>query len=133
MQQQQEREASGAASNAPNGGPSNKRTSTEIATGVASQQQQYQQHRTSYDYTDEESSTGYDTRSSEEYEHEHTYQAQTGRANGVSHSLDNGGRGGSRGNYSVAGTHDYLGYPKGQQPFDSQGGLWDDEEKRELW
>ena len=48
-----------------------------------------------------------------------------------------GGGGGGRGSaYSVASTHDYLGYPKDQQPFgQSDGkGLWDDEEKgEELW
>ena len=79
---------------------------------------------------DEDSSTGYDTRSSEEYEYDHSYQPQVGRTNGLSNG---GGRGGSRAGYSVAGTHDLLGYPKDQQPFGSQGGLWDDEEKRELW
>lgn len=37
----------------------------------------------------------------------------------------------------MAQTHDYLGYPKDQQPFDSRGmGLWDDEgedAKEDLW
>ena len=44
-----------------------------------------------------------------------------------------GGGGGGRGGYSVAQSHDYLGYPKDKQPFNSQG-LWDEEEKPEdLW
>ena len=37
--------------------------------------------------------------------------------------------------YSVASTHDYLGYPKDQPVFGTgQEGLWDDEERtEELW
>ena len=54
-----------------------------------------------------------------------------------------GGSGGGSSNgagssgYSVASTHDYLGYPKDQQPFGEQtqsNGLWDDEKvAEELW
>ena len=36
--------------------------------------------------------------------------------------------------YSVASTHDYLGYPKDQQPFGQDAGLWDAEKAgEELW
>ena len=117
-----------------------KRTSVEIATGETQQQPQphtQQQQRSSYDY-DEDSSTGYDTRSSEEYEYDHSYQAQNTpyRTNGIGTAVPvggGGGGGGGRGGYSVAGTHDYLGYPKDQQPFESQG-LWDDDRKsEEMW
>ena len=100
--------------------------------GNPHQQQYQQQQRASYDYEDD-SSTGYDTRSSGEYEYG-PYQHHPSRTNGVGGAVG-GGSGGSRGGggYSVSGSHDYLGYPKDQQPFDSQNGLWDDEEKRELW
>ena len=36
--------------------------------------------------------------------------------------------------YSVASTHDYLGYPKDQQPFGQDVGLWDEEKAgNEQW
>ncbi len=95
------------------------------------------QQRTSYDY-DDDSSGGYDTRSSEEYDYDQSYQHTqhpTGhqRSNGV--VVVGSGEAGrpSAGGYAVAQSHDYLGYPKDQAPFDSRG-LWDDEEKAEdLW
>ena len=83
-------------------------------------------------------------RSSEEYEYDHSYQQQQQhqqqqqpaphRTNGIG-TAHGGSGGGARGQYSVAGTHDYLGYPKDQQPFGSQGGLWDDDDERreEMW
>ncbi|KAK3699844.1 hypothetical protein LTR37_016259 [Vermiconidia calcicola] len=134
-QKQQDREAVTDTNSAAN--PS-KRTSLEIATGGAPQQQQQQQQnqRTSYDY-DEDSSTGYDTRSSEEYDHDQSYQAQVmlqqSRTNGNGTSGGGGGGGSRGGGYSVANTHDYLGYPKDRQPFGSQG-LWEDDQKdEEMW
>ena len=92
---------------------------------------------------DDNSSVGYDPRSSEEYEYDQqqqqqhsyrsAYQSQPqSQRNGVGTS----GRGGAeRGGYSVANTHDYLGYAKDRQPFErDEGGLWDDDEKgEEMW
>lgn len=130
--------------------PSAKRTSLEIATGGGAQQQHQQHHyqqeqpRTSYDMEEDgNSSAGYDPRSSEEYEydqHQHqqhqyhsAYQSQPqSHRNGVGTSDRSGAE---RGGYSVANTHDYLGYGKDQQPFDrDERGLWDDEERgEEMW
>lgn len=78
----------------------------------------------------ESSSSGYDRRSSEEYSRQqYSYSSQNGpgypRTNG--NGNPEGGSGGISG-YSVASTHDYLGYSNNQQ------GLWDDEERaEELW
>ncbi|KAK5162849.1 uncharacterized protein LTR77_011106 [Saxophila tyrrhenica] len=165
-QQQQEREAAANSNNNPQHqqqqqqhAPNQKRTSLDIATGAGapqhhSQHQQYQQHqqhqqRTSYD-PDSDSSAGYDPRSSEEYEydqHQHQQQQQQQHhpsyqphqppsRNGVGTARGSGGGGGG---YSVAGTHDYLGYPKEQQGFGGgERGLWDDDDegrggREELW
>ena len=84
-------------------------------------------------------STGYDRRrrSSEEYDQQQgqhlyaTYAGSVSKANGA-HSSGGGGGGGGNG-YSVASTHDYLGYSTDGQPFGQQQGLWDDEEKEDLW
>lgn len=69
-------------------------------------------------YDSNEQSSGHDRRSSEDH----------GRN---SHSSHNGSRTNGTGNnsgYSVASTHDYLGYSKSEQPFDQQGGIsWDDD------
>lgn len=54
---------------------------------------------------------------------------ENGRANGSSdgNSSSNG--------YKVASTNDYLGYQKSTQPYDTQQGLWNDndEKEEELW
>jgi hypothetical protein len=101
---------------------------------------------------DDGGQSGYDPRSSEEYDgnqyesgYDNRYSTQ--RVNGImgnpvdrSGSSNGGPAGGGGGagagggmGYSVASTHDYLGYPKDQHSFGQQG-LWDDEEKTEdLW
>lgn len=122
--QQQEREAANE-HNAANGAQ-NRRASLEIVSGGAVQQ-------SGYEY-EENARTAYESHSPEEYEFDHSYQAAP---SGGGHHRTNGavvGSGGGRsGGYSVAQTHDYLGYPKDQQPFDSRG-LWENEEKAEdLW
>jgi hypothetical protein len=131
--------------------------------GASQQQYQHQQHHTSYDqqYQDQQyrqdggngvnydmdeqhssSSGGYDRRSSEEYEnsfmqvgsHQYSREAAQARVNGLMGGGEGGGGGGQPASYKVASTHDYLGYPKDQQPFGTgQDGLWDDEKEQELW
>ncbi|KYG40542.1 hypothetical protein M433DRAFT_160266, partial [Acidomyces richmondensis BFW] len=78
-----------------------------------------------------EADPGYDDRPAEEYEGS----AYDSRYSTPSAPLvrTNGHGAAGAASYSVATTHDYLGYPKDQQPF-GQAGLWDDEEKTEdLW
>lgn len=130
-----------------------------IAAGAgAAQQQQHQrtsydqQHnRGSFDMDDQQSGAGgYDRRSSEEYDNRYSNSNTTsGSSSSNNHqhysresaqARVDGIMGGSghpqAAGYSVASTHDYLGYPKDEQPFSSgqDGGLWDDNEKaEELW
>ncbi|KAK5156666.1 hypothetical protein LTS14_004878 [Recurvomyces mirabilis] len=143
QEQQQRQEQS-------SGGQQSGRTSEEMisagATGAAGQQQQrsnYDQHyRSSYDNNDQQhSSGGYDHgRESDEYENsqyvrpnQYSHETAQERVNGImgQPATNSGGQQ----SYSVASTHDYLGYPKDQQPFDARGGdLWDDDRKsEELW
>ncbi|KAK3069301.1 hypothetical protein LTR53_012477 [Teratosphaeriaceae sp. CCFEE 6253] len=120
-------------------------------------------YRSSFDADDGgSSSSGHDPRSSEEYEgntnftpvggaaQQYSREAAQARVNGImgapagsgGHAVSGAGGGGGGGGagpgqagYSVASTHDYLGYPKDQQPFGTgQQGLWDDERaSEELW
>ncbi|KAK3110557.1 hypothetical protein LTR53_015030 [Teratosphaeriaceae sp. CCFEE 6253] len=118
-------------------------------------------YRSSFDAADDggSSSSGHDPRSSEEYEgntnftpvggaaQQYSREAAQARVNGImgapagsggGHAVSGGGGGGGGpgpGGYSVASTHDYLGYPKDQQPFGTgQQGLWDDDRaSEELW
>ncbi|KAK1013984.1 hypothetical protein LTS01_000514 [Friedmanniomyces endolithicus] len=123
-----------------------------------------QQYRSAFDHDNGHASGGggHDQRSAEEYENsfvqvggqQYSREAAQARVNGIMgapHHSGGGGGGGGGGSggggggggggpsgahgYSVASTHDYLGYPKDQQPFGTgQEGLWDDEDKaEELW
>lgn len=76
-----------------------------------------QQQRASFE-TKEQSSGSHDRQTSEDYgRNAYGYSSQSGPG----HARTNGG------NYSVASTHDYLGYSGSQQ-------LWDDDEREEeLW
>ncbi|KAK0856097.1 hypothetical protein LTS02_007829 [Friedmanniomyces endolithicus] len=131
------------------------------SSSSSSQQQRTiydQQYRSAFDHDNGHASGGggHDQRSAEEYENsfvqvggqQYSREAAQARVNGIMgaphHSGGGGGGGGGGGpsqaqqgahGYSVASTHDYLGYPKDQQPFGTgQEGLWDDEEKaEELW
>ena len=98
------------------------------------------------------SSAGYERHSSEDYNRQYEQQQQQqqqpgsayGHHSGSSaprghHSGGDGGHGGGGGGagadqgYSVASTHDYLGYRHDEKPFGDKG-LWEDEEKaEELW
>lgn len=128
---------------------------TNAGASQQQQQQQYHQHagydqhhQYKSDYNHNPGGGGdYEHRDSEEYEDGHTQtgsdqysrEAAQARANGImgggghqKSAVD--GRGSGSGGYSVAGTHDYLGYPKDQQPFGGDsGGLWDDEKEQDLW
>ena len=150
--QQQERESSD--NGHDNMHTPGNRTSLEIATAGGGGSGSNPHPITSYGDYEDDPSGGYDARSSEEYEYDHSYhqpqqqqqqhqqqhhhhhQSTPYRTNGVAVSLGGGGGGGGgggRGGYSVAGSHDYLGYPKDKQPFDSQR-LWDDDRRyEELW
>ena len=143
MSQQQQRQEQSS------GSQQSGRTSEEMisagAAGASQQQQQqrsdnYDQHyRSSYDMNDQHNSGGYDHgRESDEYENsqyvrpnQYSHESAQERVNGIMGQP----AAGSGGGYSVASTHDYLGYPKDQQPFDNRGGdLWDDDRKsEELW
>ncbi|KAK4506897.1 hypothetical protein PRZ48_000630 [Zasmidium cellare] len=113
----------------------------------AAQSAQSSSSRTSFDMIhggqrgdagEESSQRGYDRRSSEEYgrQQQYSYSSQNGsghagharsNGNGNGYSGGGGGSGGGSG-YSVASTHDYLGYSNNQQS------MWDDEERaEELW
>ncbi|EMC99684.1 hypothetical protein BAUCODRAFT_346262 [Baudoinia panamericana UAMH 10762] len=89
------------------------RPSTEVGGGAGAS-------RTSYE-TDEHSTAGYDHRDSEE-------------ANGIMTGGISSASPQTSG-YSVASTHDYLGYHKDEQPFSAgaDGRLWDDEKAEGLW
>ena len=109
-----------------------------IAAG-ASEVQDHQQ-RTSYESqgydVDDQSSSGYDPRSSEEYEYQQQHYSNPSSdphySTQSAPARANGGGGGGPAGYSVATTHDYLGYPKDQQPFGQQS-LWEDEKSEDLW
>jgi len=126
--------------------------------GSGAQQGYHQRQSSGYADNDNES---YD--SQEDYENggssgrfsseESRYQRQqaVARANGIMTGQpigggDAGGGGGGGGGsgggmegagrgYSVASTHDYLGYPKDQAGFDGGGRLWEEEEQGsgEMW
>lgn len=123
-------------------GPRTDRHSQQQAREEAAQSAQSSSNRTSFDMihggqrngndAGESSSSGHDRRSSEEYSRQqYSYSSQSGsghsRTNGNGYSGGNSNSGGGSG-YSVASTHDYLGYSNNQQ------GLWEDEERaEELW
>ncbi|KAF2772357.1 hypothetical protein EJ03DRAFT_324783 [Teratosphaeria nubilosa] len=91
---------------------------------------------------DEDGHSGYDSRENyESYDSQYSSQSDPARVNGIlgqpvdRPSRNSGGYNHGNGGYSVASTHDYLGYPKDQQPF-GQDSLWDDERKEDggdLW
>ncbi|KAK5133877.1 hypothetical protein LTR08_007208 [Meristemomyces frigidus] len=111
----------------------NRSSSFDIATGGGAQQR-----RSGYDQNEDlqNSPSGYDRNSSEEYDNRYSSAAQSrvaGIMTGGQPVQNAGGGGPSSGGgaqqpgYSVASTHDYLGYPKDQQPFGQDASLWDEE------
>ncbi|KAK4549517.1 hypothetical protein LTR36_006514 [Oleoguttula mirabilis] len=158
-QEQQSRQESGQNSGNGKAAAAHGRSSSyDIATSGGAQQQRA---HAGYDDEQQHSSSGYDRRSSEEYDSSYSsssaaddpYSGARSRVNGImtgghtgggAHSSGGSGGGGAgsggggsgqQPGYSVASTHDYLGYPKDQQPFGQDGGaLWEDEKAgEELW
>ncbi|KAK5123632.1 hypothetical protein LTR85_002670 [Meristemomyces frigidus] len=163
-QEQQSRQDSGqSASNSKSSAAHGRSSSFEIATAGGAQQQRRSSHDQQYDDEQQNSASGYDRRSSEEYDSRYStssapaddpYSSARSRVNGImtgghtgggsNHGSNHGSGGGGGGGqqqqqqsgYSVATTHDYLGYPKDQQPFghEGSGALWEGEKGgEELW
>lgn len=139
---QEVRQSSASASSASASAPYDHAELQQRADSIMQQQsrqdaQQQSAGAQQRDYDD--GSGGYDGRTSEEMIGNEwpDYRSSGSAYNQQFQSQPNGktdrGAGGGDG-YSVAGTHDYLGYGNSQQSFSTQAGLWDDEEKAEdLW
>ncbi|KAK5724486.1 hypothetical protein LTR15_004531 [Elasticomyces elasticus] len=139
-----------------NGAGHSSRANGDGSAGAGASQQRTshdQQYRSSFDEDGHSSSSGgYDQQSSDEYENgylqmgsqQYSREAAQARVNGIMGAPLAGGGAHQQQQqqqqppavgYSVASTHDYLGYPKDQQPFGGgQDGLWDGEKDEDpLW
>jgi hypothetical protein len=87
------------------------------------------------DHDDERHSGGYDRGSSEDYNRYQQSSQNPSYGQRTTSSTTNGRKTGSDNGYSVASTHDYLGYRHDEKPF-GEGSMWDDGDKgktEELW